>query len=349
MLYKVPTKKKPLLGLNFDDISNIVSEIGFKTYRAKQIYSSIYQNPVRTIDEITTLSIHDRKILNESYCISTLSYITHLISKKDKKTCKYLFRTFDGYFVETVKIGSQDAGYTLCLSCQVGCPLKCKFCATGKIGFKRNLFIDEILWQVTYIVATEKEKPKNIVFMGMGEPFLNYQNVIKVIKILNSPEGLKIGARRITVSTCGIPKYIRKLSDENMEINLAISLNAANDSVRSYLMPINRKYNISEIMRAVDYYIMKTNRRVTFEYVMIKEVNDSIKDAKDLALLLKDKLCHVNLIPFNGFQGLDFLPSTKERILLFLQILAHSKVNATIRKSKGSDICAACGQLAGKI
>lgn len=271
--------------------------------------------------------------------ISALTFEKKLGSR-DRSASKYLFKTYDGFGIETVELIAPHTT-TLCISSQIGCPLKCTFCATGSRGFRRNLKVSEILAQYLFF----KKNITNIVFMGMGEPLLNYSNVMKAVRILNSPDCVNFGARRMTISTCGIPDKIRKLGSEGLEFNLSISLNSPNNRTRSILMPINRKYNIEELLKATNNYIQRTSRRVTFEYILIKGVNDTIKDAKELAALLRDLLCHVNLIPFNPIKQCKFVPSSFERILFFRQILAQNGINATIRKSKGADISAACGQL----
>lgn len=317
--------------------------MGLKKFRASQIASWLYKTPVMSIDEMTNISLEERRLLKEKSVVTGLAAEGKSRSS-EKGTSKYLFKTADGHFVEAVRIGSGGKA-TICVSSQLGCGLGCSFCATGSLGPGRNLQVDEILAQVAYFMSGGRENVGNIVFMGMGEPMLNYANVIKAIKIMNSPEGMGIGIRRITISTCGIPDKIRKLAGEGIDVNLAISLNAPDDRKRSLLMPINDTYHIKEVLKAADYYVQRTNRRVTFEYVMIKEVNDSIKDARDLLELMSGRLCHINLIPFNRFKGSSFEPTTRQRAELFVQILAHGGVNATIRKSKGSDISAACGQL----
>ena len=335
--------KTILLGLHKPEIQALTDRLGFKKFRASQIASWLYKTPVMSIDEMTNLSLEERKILKEKASVTEL-VAEGRKSSSEKGTSKHLFRTADGLFAEAVKIGSGSKA-TICVSSQLGCGLGCTFCATGSLGPGRNLSVDEILAQVAYFMSKGKDSIGNIVFMGMGEPLLNYSNVMRAIKIMNSPEGMGIGIRRITISTCGIPDKIRKLAGEGLDFNIAVSLNASDDKKRSMLMPINDTYRIKEVLNSVDNYIQRTNRRVTFEYVMIKGVNDSIKDAKDLLELLEGRLCHVNLIPFNRFKGSDFVPTTRQRADLFAQILVHGGVNATIRKSRGSDISAACGQL----
>lgn len=339
-------QKTELLGLSKEELQALSERLGFKKFKASQIFSWLYHKPVMTIDAMTNLSVAERALLKENACVSGL-VMENRESSSEKGTAKYLFRAPDGARIETVKIGSgTDA--TICVSTQVGCGMGCLFCATGAMGPGRNLSVNEILTQIAFFMHKGKDSIGNIVFMGMGEPLLNYPNVIKAVKMMNSPAGMGIGIRRITISTCGIPEKIRKLAGEGMDFNLAVSLNAPDDGLRSRLMPINDTYPINEVLKSVDYYVQRTNRRVTFEYVMIKGLNDSIKDAKNLLELLQGRLCHVNLIMFNRFEGSDLEPTTRQRAELFCQILAHGKVNATIRRSRGSDISAACGQLTAK-
>ena len=312
-------------------------------YRARQIYGWIFKKGITSFGEMTDITKEDRDKLDRTFQIELLA-LERTVQSKEKGTSKSVFVTGDGHKIESVLM-VQSSRTTVCISSQAGCPLKCVFCATGKSGFKRNLSSGEIVSQVIHYISKGVDI-SNIVFMGMGEPFLNYRSVIAAVRALNSREGMNFGIRRMTVSTCGLPLEIRKLAGEGLEINLSISLNAPNDRTRSELMPINRKFPLKELIKAVKYYIQNTNRRVTFEYVMINGVNDTIKDATELAELLKGFLCHVNLIPFNPVEKSTYRPSSKERMGLFARLLARSGVNATIRKSKGSDIAAACGQLA---
>ncbi|MDP3244510.1 MAG: 23S rRNA (adenine(2503)-C(2))-methyltransferase RlmN [bacterium] len=263
------------------------------------------------------------------------------------QTDKALLTLTDGAKIETVLLRHQDKRRTVCVSCQVGCPLACAFCATGKMGFKRNLTASEIVAQVLFFarhLKKNKEKITNIVFMGMGEPFLNYDNVLDAIKILNDKGGFNLGARHFSISTSGIVEGIKKLAKEPMQINLAISLHAPNDALRSQLMPINKKYPLKEIMRTVRSYVEKTNRRVMFEYLMIKDFNDRDECAKELIQLMDNPLYFVNLIQYNRTG--DFEPSTPEQIQRFKNILEKAGVTATQRYRFGADIKAACGQLA---
>lgn len=283
-----------------------------------------------------------------------------IFESDDKQTVKVLIELEDGLKVESVLMRYQDRN-TVCVSSQVGCPLNCSFCATGKLGFKRNLSSDEIVEQVLFFnryllkmkpafakasAGEKNQRVSNVVFMGMGEPFLNYENVIKAIRILNDKEGLSIGARKISISTAGIVEGIEKLSQENLEINLAISLHASNDDLRKKIMPIAQKYSIAEILGAVNDYIKLTNRKVMFEYIMIKDVNDSEEQAEELAELMKHKLYMVNLISYNP-TGI-FKASSVGRIKEFKEILEKQGIEVTQRYKFGKGIKGACGQLAGE-
>ena len=343
--YLMNHSKINLLGLNLPQIKEFVKNNGLENFRAKQICDWIYKKNAGSFDEMTNLSKDLREQLKTISQIGKLELVKMSSSgsrseHKGGRVVKYLFKLSDGAKIESVKIGD-----TICVSTQAGCPMGCKFCATGGMGFKRNLTVPEILDQIIQI-KKEIEGSPNVVFMGMGEPLLNYGNLMSAIWIMNSPDCMNIGARRITISTCGLPAEIRKLANENIQINLSVSLNAANDALRTVIMPVNRKHSLESLMAAVDQYISRTNRRVSFEYIMIMGVNDTIKDAKDLSNILKDMLCHVNLISFNPYDESDYMPSTPQRIQFFRNMLVRSGTNATIRKSAGGDINAACGQLA---
>lgn len=329
-------------------------------YRYAQINKALWQDFVSSWDEVSSLP----KSLRETLAAECPLEIKADISKSigAKKSEKALLALDDGETIETVLIRQKTkndkkskeealARNTVCVSSQVGCALGCAFCATGKFGFRRNLSAEEIIEQVVfwerYLKAEGKaEKIDNLVFMGMGEPFLNYSEFIKAVKFLNNPETFNIGSRRMSVSTAGIVEGIKRLSGEKLQLNLAISLHAANDPLRQDLMPIAKKYSLREILKAVDNYINKTGRRVMFEYLMIKEVNDSDQDALALAKLMSQPLYLVNLIPYNPTGR--FLPSSRERIEKFKKILEVNGVPATVRLSFGADITAACGQLRGQ-
>ena len=315
-------------------------------YRLEQAKKALFHDLIQNWQEAATLPLSLREELNKKWPIeiSAKTFVS-----KDKNTTKTLLTLKDGLKIETVLMCHKDKRNTICVSSQVGCYLNCSFCATGKIGFERNLEVWEIVEQVLFFaryLKKIKEKVTNIVFMGMGEPFLNYQNVIGAIKILNDKEGFNLGARHFSISTVGIVDGIEKLAKEELQINLAISLHAPNDELRSKLMPINKKYPIKKILNAADDYIKKTRRRVMFEYIMIKNLNDSEEHAKTLAGLMKKPLYFVNLISYNP-TGI-FKPSFSLRIKKFKEILEKKGVMVTQRYRFGEDIEAACGQLVAK-
>ena len=306
-------------------------------YRLKQIQRLLYKDLISNWDDATILPLEMRRELKESFPLE----INHKIFK-DKNTKKAVIELKDGSKIETVLMEHDQKRATVCVSCQVGCPLGCLFCATGK-SFKRNLEIDEILKQVL-LFSRYYRKPTNIVFMGMGEPFLNYDNVMEAIRILNDSNCFNIGARKISISTAGIIEGIKKFTNENIQVNLSISLHAPNDKLRRKLMPVSNGYTIKELLEVVDEYILKTKRRVMFEYLLIKNVNDSIEDAKQLSLLMKKPLYMVNLIPYNSTGKFKKSNNTKE----FKNYLEKQGIFVTQRYEFGSKIDAACGQLAGE-
>jgi 23S rRNA (adenine2503-C2)-methyltransferase len=333
--------------MNLSKLSNILQ--AEPKYRFVQVNKAVWQDFISSWQEVSNLPKSLREKLDQECPLAITAEIDKNSSKN--KSVKALITLEDGEAIETVLIRQKDKRNTVCVSSQVGCALACEFCATGNFGFRRNLKAEEIVEQVIfwsrYLKAEKKEeKVDNIVFMGMGEPFLNYTEFIKAAKFLNNPETLNIGSRRMSVSTSGITEGIKRLAGEKMQINLAISLHAANDNLRRDLMPIAQKYNIHEILKTVDNYITKTGRRVMFEYLMMKEINDSDKDAFELVKLMKKPLYIVNLIPYNPTGR--FKPSSRERIEKFKKILEESGVAVTVRLSFGADISAACGQLRGK-
>lgn len=314
-------------------------------FRYKQCYKAIFLDLISNWNEATNLPANLRDELNENCPLDIKSQI---FESNDKNTVKALIEFDDLSNIETVLMRHYDRN-TVCVSSQVGCPLNCKFCATGQNGFKRNLSSDEILVQVLFFARYLKKYNKkitNIVFMGMGEPFLNYDNVLKSIRILNDKDYFGLGARHISISTSGVVDGIRKLSNENLQVNLAISLHATGDKLRSELMPINKKYKLSKLFEAVDDYIDKTSRKVMFEYMMIACVNDSRKDAEELSKLMKKKLYFLNIIPYNS-TGI-FKASSQEKIEDFKNILEKNRIHLSERYKHGKDIKGACGQLAGK-
>lgn len=313
-----------------------------ESYRAKQVYEWITKG-ASSFDEMTNISLSLRNRLKDKYIIYGVQIIKKFVSSKDG-TVKYLFKLYDGNYIESVLMKYKH-GYSVCISTQAGCKMKCSFCATGKDKFSRNLYPSEMLSQIQMIQNDNNIRISNIVLMGMGEPLDNYDNVVKFLKLVSSPDGLNIGMRHISLSTCGLVDKIYKLADEKFQITLSISLHAPRDSLRDEIMPINKRWKINDLINACKYYIKETGRRISFEYTMIDSFNDSKKDVEDLSRLLKGLLCHVNLIPVNNIKGGDFEKSSKDKINRFLSILGKNGINATIRRTLGSDIGASCGQL----
>ncbi|HNY11582.1 MAG TPA: 23S rRNA (adenine(2503)-C(2))-methyltransferase RlmN [Candidatus Wallbacteria bacterium] len=352
MKEEITEKKTNLLDLNLDEIISLVKENGEKSFRAGQMFQWIYKYGIFNFNDMTDLSKAFRAKLG-GICEVSMPENVQIVRSSDGMTEKFAFELVDGNIVEAVKIydGEMREKYTVCLSTQVGCPIDCAFCQTGRMGFIRNLTAGEIMAQLLGIVFEKKDSNEglsNIVYMGMGEPFLNYDAVIKSARMINHEAGLNVSMRKITVSTSGVVPGILKLIDEQIPMTLAISLHAADDELRSRLVPLNKKYNISDILNAVKKYIKETSRRVTFEYVMIKGVNDSDSCVENLVRLLKGMLCHVNLIGLNKTEG-GFEPSSNNRIFAFRKALEDGGLNATIRRSKGEDINAACGMLYKKL
>ena len=355
------SKTENIKSLYQDEIVNSLKRIKEPDYRANQLINWIYKNYVDSWDEMTNLPIALRKKLSEMFTLYSSKLVK--VQCSDDLTRKFLWQLEDGEFVENVLIPANPALYgepydrmTLCVSTQVGCAYKCKFCASGLGGFKRNLNAGEIVEQILAVerwAISEKlpelEKKKriinNIVFMGMGEPLANYENLIRAIKIINAPLGCNIGARKITISTCGLVPVIRKLAAEKLQLRLAISLHAATNDVRSKLMPINKKYPIEKLMEALRFYKMNKSGMISFEYILIEGVNDSLEQAEKLTKLAKLLKAKINLIPCNKVDGLDFHSPADTVQKQFLNVLKRNGITATLRKEKGSNIDAACGQL----
>ncbi len=337
-------KKRILKGLSKKELIQFVTDLGEKPFRASQIWSWIYQKGANHFNEMSNISLPLRTRLNQSVAIGTIQLKDKQVSSTSK-TIKFLWKLEDGQRLESVFI-PEGKRRTVCISSQVGCALKCRFCATGQMGFQRDLTAWEIIDQVLGIRREINEQSTNIVVMGMGEPFLNYGNLIKALTIINDPEGLAIGHRKITISTSGIIPQIQRYTREGHPFKLAISLNATTDTLRSKLMPINKKYPLSDLLRAVREYTGKSKKRVTFEYVLLKGVNDTDDDARRLLKLLKQIPCKVNLIAYNPTSDQYQTPDEK-RIETFAGIIRPLCAPVTLRLSKGDDIDAACGQLAG--
>lgn len=337
---------KNLSGLTLKEIEQITNELGATKFRARQIHNWIYLKSVKEIDEMTDLS---KKFRDE---LKTVAQVTNIKIKVKQVstdgTIKYLLEFPDGECVETVLMRFDNrANLTACVSSQVGCAVNCSFCATGKRGFIRNLTYKEIIEQVLTIQRDTGLKVTNVVFMGQGEPLLNLDNVLKAMEMFN--ESFQIGARRLTVSTSGIIPQIKKLADLDMQSTLALSLHASNHEVRKQLMQIENKYPMDELHKALKYYVEKTGRRITIEYLLIKDLNDTITSAKQLAAYLKDIKCNINLIPYNPTAKNDYKRPSNNSIMKFKYLMEHSGKKVTVRLERGGDIDAACGQLSGKV
>jgi 23S rRNA (adenine2503-C2)-methyltransferase len=339
--------KYDLKSLSFEELGSLVAELNIEAYRAKQISQWIFQKNAVDINDMTNISKQLRIRLSEIAFISCLAPEKINISQDSSK--KFLFRTTDGYGIESVLIPERNH-LTLCISTQIGCPVRCRFCYTGHSGLTRSLSSSEILNQVSAVLKAEGlgEKLPNLVFMGMGEPLANYENTAKSIRTLLSPWGFNFSHRKITVSTAGIIPPMKQLG-RDIPVNLAISLNAPNDRIRSFLMPINRKFPIKQLIEAAKHFPTPSRKRITFEYVLIKDVNDSPDNARELGRLLKSIPCKINLIPFNEHPAISLKEPDKKRVIEFQSILHSQHFTAPIRQSKGRDICAACGQLGGSV
>ena len=337
--------KKNIKDYNLEELKQIIKDLGEKPYRAEQIFKWIFKDNVNSFDDMTNLSLELREKLKEKFDL----HIFKILKKQESKdgTKKYLFDVLDGNAIESVLMEYKH-GKTVCVSSQIGCKMGCKFCASTGVKFARNLTSGEIVEQLLAIERDENVKISNLVFMGIGEPLDNFENVMNAIEILNNPKGINMGARHISISTSGLVPRIYELADRNMQCTLSISLHSANNKKRSEMMPINNKYNIEELMKACRYYIEKTNKRISFEYALAKQNNDNIDDAKELVNLLKGMLAHVNLIPINKIDNEKYIKSTNDNIIKFRDYLNDKGIVATIRRELGSDIDAACGQLRKK-
>ena len=336
---------KNIKDYDLEQLKQELTNIGEKPFRAEQIFKWLYVEKVHSFDEMTNLSLELREKLKQNYDMCNYSIVRKLESKDGTK--KYLFGLSDGNAIESVLM-QYHFGKTVCVSSQIGCKMGCKFCASTGIAFIRSLTSGEIVEQIIAIEQDIGEKISNVVFMGIGEPFDNYGNVMDAIKILNNQKGLNIGARHISISTSGIVPKIYQFADENVQCTLSISLHSANNETRSSMMPVNNAYNIQELIKACKYYISKTNKRISFEYALAKDNNDNQKAADELVELLHGMLCHVNLIPINKIENGKYIKSSNENIIKFRDYLNSKGITATIRRELGSDIDAACGQLRRK-
>ena len=329
--------------LDFDELNTALSSLSLPSFRTKQIYSWLHVKGVESFDEMTNLSKDLREILKAKFFIPALIIEDKYVSKLDS-TVKYLFRLYDVEYVESV-IMKYKYGYTICVSSQVGCKMGCTFCASTLTGLTRSLTAGEMLSQIYEIQKETGERVSNVIVMGMGEPLDNFYNAMRFLELVGDDKGLNLSLRNISLSTCGVVPKIYDLMDRHLQLTLSVSLHAPNNEMRSKTMPINRKYPIEELLKACREYTKRTSRRISFEYAMIKDVNDSDACAYELASLLKGMLCHVNLIPANEIVESSHKRSTNERLERFIQILNSRGINATVRRSLGSDIDASCGQL----
>ncbi|MBL7072150.1 MAG: 23S rRNA (adenine(2503)-C(2))-methyltransferase RlmN [Candidatus Omnitrophica bacterium] len=337
--------KKNILDYSFTELEKEIQLLGAPRHRAKQIFLWLYHKNADSFSKMTNLPKTFIKTLKSRFVIERVECAEHLTSCDG--TEKFLWKLKDGEYVETVLI-KEGARRTVCISTQVGCKFACPFCASGRKRFKRNLTICEIVDQLRLGAELSSSSITNIVFMGMGEPMDNYDNLINAIRVMNSPEGLGFAARRITISTCGIVPAIYRLKEENLQIELSISLHAADDKLRNILVPVNRKYPLKELLSACLAYHQKTKRLITLEYILLSGQNDSARDARKLAKLAKKMKAKVNLINYSPIFASDLAKVSTREKLLFKNILRENKVTVTVRKSKGTDILAACGQLAAK-
>lgn len=334
---------KDIKDLTLKELESIFADLAQERFHARQVYSWMYKKGVSDFSAMSDLPAGLRKVLAKEFSASCV-FLAEKLKSRDG-TQKLLLKLKDGNLLEAVIIPAQNR-VTGCVSTQVGCKYACRFCASGAPGFKRNLTTGEIIEEVLFLKTnSEDNKLTHLVFMGIGEPLDNYDNVLKAIRIINSPDGLNIGARRITISTAGVITGIERLSHEKLQVELSVSLHAADDKTRSLIMPINKIYPLTGLLAACRQYIKKTNRQITFEYILIKGINSDLQNAKTLSKILRGLNCKVNLIPGNPVNQLKAEPPNKSEILLFKDALLKSGINVTLRKPRGEDIQAACGQL----
>ncbi|MFA5781654.1 MAG: 23S rRNA (adenine(2503)-C(2))-methyltransferase RlmN [Bacteroidales bacterium] len=342
--------KPDIRSLTQDELCEFFLSHGDKPFRAKQVWEWLWKKSARSFDDMTNISFATRQFLKDQFTFAIVQPASILVSKD--KTIKTAFRLCDNSIVEGALIPAESR-MTACVSSQVGCSLACKFCATGRLGFIRNLTFDEIYDQVSIIAKQAQEHYNhhlsNIVFMGMGEPLLNYSNLLKAIERITSPNGLGMSPSRVTVSTVGLAKMIKQLGDDGVKFNLALSLHAANDKKRSEIIPVNEQNSLKKLAEAVKYYHSKTNNRITFEYLILDRFNDTLADAKELAEFCKNVPCKVNIIEYNYVEETGFRKASDIKVKAFAGFLETKNIIVNIRKSRGEDIAAACGQLANKL
>ncbi len=332
---------KNIFGITLKNLEDFFIENNDKKFRATQLYEFLYKKRIYNLDNMPNIGNKNKELLKNNF---DFSFIKMKKKQEDQDVKKYLFELKDGNFIESVLM-YHDYGISICVSSQVGCNMGCKFCESGRLKKVRNLEAYEIVEQILLIEADIKERISHVVVMGIGEPFDNYDNLKDFIKIVNCNKGIDIGARHITVSTCGLIPGIQRFMEDFKEINLAISLHAPNDKIRNQIMPINKVYKIKDLFKILKEYEKKTNRRITFEYIMLEDINDSKECAKELANLVKGLNCYINLIPYNETENIEYKRSKKVQILSFYDILKKNNINVTIRKEFGGKVDAACGQL----
>ena len=332
---------KNVYGMSMQKLEDYFLNIGQKKFKAIQVYEWLYDKRISSFDDMTNIK---KDVINSLKNDFTMDKLKLLTKKQGKDVCKYLFELQDGNKIEAVLM-YHDYGNSLCISTQVGCNMGCTFCESGRLKKVRNLEAYEMVLQILQVEQEEKLRISHVVLMGIGEPFDNYDNVTCFVDIVNHPKGIALGARHITISTSGVIPKIKEFMNYDKQVNLAISLHAPNDELRSKLMPINRAYPLKELMVVLKEYIKRTNRRLTFEYIMLKDVNDSEKEALELVDLLKGMNCYVNMIPYNETSHIIYKKSSKDNIMKFYDILKKNRINVTIRREFGSNVDAACGQL----
>lgn len=333
-----------IYNLTKEDMEQYFIKINSKKFHADQLFSWCYEKKIKNFDEVTNIKKEILEKIKEEFSIDRLKIVN---IEKDKDVNKYLFELIDGEHIEAVLM-RHDYGNSICISSQVGCNMGCKFCESGRRKKVRNLETYEMVLQVMMIEEELKERISHVVIMGIGEPFDNYDNVIKFVKIINDPKGLAIGARHITISTCGIIPKIKEFMNLPLQINLAISLHAPDNDIRNKIMPINKVYKIEQLMDVLKEYTKKTNRRLTFEYILLEEINDTEECANKLSKLIGNMNAYVNLIPYNQTDNLQYKRTSTIQIMKFYDILKKNNINVTIRREFGSKISAACGQLRSK-
>lgn len=330
--------------LTLEELQEYFISLGSKKFHAEQLFSWLYQKRIKKYDEVTNISRELLEKVSSNYSIDRLSIVE---VQKDLDVNKYLFELADGEHIEAVLM-RHDYGNSVCISSQVGCNMGCCFCESGRRKKVRDLEVHEMVLQIMMIEEELGERISHVVVMGIGEPFDNYDNLVKFLKIINYPKGMAIGSRHITVSTCGIIPKIYEFSKLNLQFNLAISLHAPNDEIRNKIMPINKAYPLGKLIPSLEGYFKNTGRRITFEYILLEGINDSAQCANELSQLVRNLNCYVNLIPYNETNNLAFKRSNTVQIMKFYDILKKNGINVTIRKEFGSKISAACGQLRSK-